>query len=567
MVHLVLYLYDYKTKYISKKVYFTNVPPKRILPPRIHPHVSSSQTTSGIFLFLPSSTKPNGSTTMVRTESTRPLTYPFRQGTNAESRRQGIPSSSEHFFLASVSGVRRQESREDRLGMTTDCSSSRRRRRRPCLLLPLRGLLPLALLLLLWLVVAAPTTTTAAFAFAFGPTTTTAPLRNRVLFASEIQQVDPNDLPTTSAAAIAQEVQSTPPRSTLRQEEGKPQLQPPSPHGTRKTVGVVICPAQFCVPADYDALIQELPRLVAEQSADNNDDDDKADPNSSASSLSSSMRIGHVTVAPLPRTEWIKVARQLPTSQFWTSELSVPDTLSWYFDAIDTAVAEVVAAQAAEGAGGNNNDWSLCLVGHSIGGWVARAYLGGMAQSSTAAHQWALQRSTSLITLGTPHAATEHVPAWLDQTRGLLKAVGSHPACTAQALTDRGIDVTCVASRAISAIPSTNVEELVALASYPALLGSSFQIGALGDGVVPLEGALMDRPARHLIVDHCPQTGSAIRHAHVIPTPWNLWDGAAPSLSLEKLQVAAADQNKNTNGGFASYLSPGVVKLWAKHVR
>jgi alpha-beta hydrolase superfamily lysophospholipase len=79
-------------------------------------------------------------------------------------------------------------------------------------------------------------------------------------------------------------------------------------------------------------------------------------------------------VAPLPRTEWIKVAKQLPTKQFLNAELDVRVTLDWYFEALEKALCELFAV-----VGCDDEDVQVCLVGHSIGGWVARAYLGGMS--------------------------------------------------------------------------------------------------------------------------------------------------------------------------------------------
>ena len=76
-------------------------------------------------------------------------------------------------------------------------------------------------------------------------------------------------------------------------------------------------------------------------------------------------------VAPLPRTEWIKVARQLPTKDFIDANLSVKRTLDWYFEAIEVGLSELFA----EGG----EDVEVCVIGHSIGGWVARAYLGGIS--------------------------------------------------------------------------------------------------------------------------------------------------------------------------------------------
>jgi triacylglycerol esterase/lipase EstA (alpha/beta hydrolase family) len=81
-------------------------------------------------------------------------------------------------------------------------------------------------------------------------------------------------------------------------------------------------------------------------------------------------------VAPLPRTEWIKVAKQLPTKNFIDANLSVKVTLDWYFEAIERGLSELLAE-----AGGKSNmdDVEICVIGHSIGGWVARAYLGGLS--------------------------------------------------------------------------------------------------------------------------------------------------------------------------------------------
>ena len=78
---------------------------------------------------------------------------------------------------------------------------------------------------------------------------------------------------------------------------------------TQQKIAVLICPAQFCVPADYTNFVKSLhqrnPSIVTAK------------------------------VAPLPRTEWIKVARQVPTQSFFSSELNNARTLKWYFDAIE----------------------------------------------------------------------------------------------------------------------------------------------------------------------------------------------------------------------------------------
>jgi hypothetical protein len=172
-------------------------------------------------------------------------------------------------------------------------------------------------------------------------------------------------------------------------------------------------------------------------------------------------------------------------------------------------------------------------------------------RSSTAVSLLAQERCTSLITLGTPHISPD--TALVDQTRGLLREIADAPACSSQALTDRGIDITCVCSSSLSGnFFTTNVEQLVAASSYLPLLG---RIGGdvLGDGIVPLELAFMESPARRVQIEKCDLTGAPVRHSHVLPTPWNLWDGYAPSIKLPD--------------DFASYVSDGVLSQWAKYIR
>ena len=290
-------------------------------------------------------------------------------------------------------------------------------------------------------------------------------------------------------------------------------------YSTRK-ISVLVCPAQFCVPDDYKPLLDNLKTLEQEGKC----------------------WIGTFRVAPLPRTEWIKVARQLPTMAFFEGNLPVLETLGWYFDAIDQGIAEILAEEGANAR--------ICIIGHSIGGWVARAYLGGLGQSSTAVYRLAVDKVSSLVTIGTPHTSPEG--ALVDQTRGLLREIAQAPSCTPQALTARGIDITCVCSDALEGkLFSTNVEELVAVASYLPLVG---KIDASGDGIVPIDLAFMDEPARRVIVQKCSYTNQLIRHAHIVPTPWNLWDGYAPSIKLPEET-------------FPSYISPGVLSQWVQYIR
>ncbi len=281
-----------------------------------------------------------------------------------------------------------------------------------------------------------------------------------------------------------------------------------------KPVAVLICPAQFCVPADYKNFISTLQQK--------------------------SPHISLGRVANLPRTEWIKVARQLPTSDFFSATLNNAKTLGWYFDAIESGLADIYAEEG--------DDVEVCIIGHSIGGWVARSYLGGLGQRSTAVYRTTMDRCTSLITLGTPHKSPDS--ALVDQTRGLLKAVEETEGCSAQGLTEKGISVTCVGSTAVEGkMMTTDLEEIVATTSYLPLVDDWKKIfnGINGDGIIPKDLAFMDG-ANRVEVEKCSISGNNVRHAHVLPTPYNLWEPAAPSISLPE--------------DFCWYGSEGVVDQW-----
>jgi hypothetical protein len=153
----------------------------------------------------------------------------------------------------------------------------------------------------------------------------------------------------------------------------------------------------------------------------------------------------------------------------------------------------------------------------------------------------------------------------VDQTRGLLREIAEAESCCPRTLMeDFGIDITCVGSSSISgdlfsgssssssSSSGTLVETVVAVSSYLPLLG---RVGptVMGDGIVPLELAFMDAPARRVEVSQCDLSGSPVRHSHIVPTPWNLWNGYAPSIVLPP--------------EFTSYVSKGVLSQWAKYIR
>jgi hypothetical protein len=236
-----------------------------------------------------------------------------------------------------------------------------------------------------------------------------------------------------------------------------------------------------------------------------------------------------------------------------------------------------------------NDNVEICIIGHSIGGWVARAYLGGLSSpmsSSTAIYRLLTQQQqqqqqlqqyytnvkiSSLITLGTPHISSPN--AIIDQTRGLLREIELSQSCSAKSLNNElGLSITCVGSSSIycfgsgsrsgSSASSSIIENIIATASYLPLLGN-VNSTTCGDGIVPYELSYImddnddndgnDSCVQRINIQQCLLTGKSVQHAHVIPTPWNIMNGYAPSYKLlEESNVW--------------YGSPGVLGQWIEYI-
>ena len=181
--------------------------------------------------------------------------------------------------------------------------------------------------------------------------------------------------------------------------------------------------------------------------------------------------------------------------------------LPFYYEAIE------------EGARALRRDYPgrrVQLVAHSIGGWIARAYLGQLSDEAREAD------FSALITLGTPHAPPpDGVFRTLDQTRGLLAFVeerypGAH---------HESIRYLTVGSRAQrGALPGRGGEgegegwlgSSLAFASYLPLCGEG---DTAGDGITPLSCAHLDgaeqREVHAFHIGFVPGAGTRL-----LGTPW-----------------------------------------------
>ena len=252
-------------------------------------------------------------------------------------------------------------------------------------------------------------------------------------------------------------------------------LSPPPPSAPPVAVAqtkapVLVCPAQFGTDADYAELVDGLRQR------------------------------GHpVMVVPLKFTDWLRLIPASLTAEYWKGELSPEVALPFYFEGLDAATAQL---QSEHGA-----DVQIQLVGHSIGGWIARAYLGQLSAEKRAAY-------SALVTLGTPHAPPpEGIFRTLDQTRGLLNSVETaYPGAYHAELR-----YLTVGSRTVKgALDPSSLGALLATASYLPLCGDAF---TEGDGITPIGCAHLDgaeqREVAAFHISFVPGSGTRL-----LGTPW-----------------------------------------------
>lgn len=168
------------------------------------------------------------------------------------------------------------------------------------------------------------------------------------------------------------------------------------------------------------------------------------------------------------------------TKDFFTGTLRPKKTLGFFYEALDKAFEQVEADYGS--------DIQVAVLGHSIGGWVARSYIGEVMGAEVAA-----KKICSLVTLGTPHnpPPADSPVAALDQTRGLLTYINEK--FPSGSPLPKAV-VTCVAGRgtkspaSIGALLQTAkanwwdenarrsllLEQVVALSSYFPLSGKAF---------------------------------------------------------------------------------------------
>lgn len=230
---------------------------------------------------------------------------------------------------------------------------------------------------------------------------------------------------------------------------------------------VLVFPQQFGCQGDYEDLRSSLEQRM-------NDKDNGGG------------KVSVVTV-PLTRLDWpLGLVPSFFSPEYREGRLTPRQTLGFYFTAVDKAVVSALSALDV-----SVEEADISIVSHSIGGWVARAWLSEWCSSEVR------RRVVSLVTLGSPHNEPPEgtLMAKLDQTRGLLKYINSnYPGAH---LASAGVRYTSVISNAVPGgggggeweEGSGLLPSLLAYGSYLALGGDGT---ASGDGIIPVPTSILE---------------------------------------------------------------------------
>lgn len=201
--------------------------------------------------------------------------------------------------------------------------------------------------------------------------------------------------------------------------------------------------------------------------------------------------------APLARVSWpVGLIPSFFSRHYLTGDLKPSETLKFYFKKVDRAIERSLL----ENAGGGEVEF--VLVGHSIGGWVARAWLSGWANAAVKA------RVITLVTLGSPHNPPPVGSLFekFDQTRGLLKFINqNYPGAYEEHVRYGSV----IGGQISGAFPSLDAEKTLAFGSYLALAGEG---SVPGDGIIPIVTSQLEGAEQVTIEGEC-------RHSNFVPSP------------------------------------------------
>uniref|UniRef100_A0A7S4K5P4 GPI inositol-deacylase n=1 Tax=Odontella aurita TaxID=265563 RepID=A0A7S4K5P4_9STRA len=267
-----------------------------------------------------------------------------------------------------------------------------------------------------------------------------------------------------------------------------------------------------------------------------------------------------ISIIPVKRTDWLRVAGGLLDLDFYTGNAKpTGGGYGWYVDRLKKTVD-----MAHEESGGER----VLLLGHSAGGWLARAAMGDGTWCPEGGIRTA-DRVRCLATVGAIHRTPEDASTCV--TRGALGYTdSSYPGAY---LSGEGIGYVSVGGDAIvgdnakiAAVETTDADELyaargegsasrVAFTSYESVCG---QGGVTGDGVVPLDWTRLEG-ARQIrlegVVHSINEAGTTI--------PTDRWYGSEGIIDqwlpavLEEAGIGEQTKSANKMGGLET------IQRWA----
>ncbi|KAL4434662.1 hypothetical protein ABPG77_002785 [Micractinium sp. CCAP 211/92] len=215
-----------------------------------------------------------------------------------------------------------------------------------------------------------------------------------------------------------------------------------------------------------------------------------------------------VYVLPCTRTDWFKVGRALFTRAFWGTRCTTSPGYSWYLERVKAVVDRARLETGSE---------QVDLLGHSAGGWLARAFLGqaeykdqplgASADTLGSADNEPHPAVRTLVTLGTPHTPPP-ADKVKDMTGGALTWVNS--TWPGAYFAGQGVQYVSVAGRAVRGDQDADRKTLsgYACGSYQQVCGQGHE--TLGDAVVPLGSALLEG-SDHVVLDGVFHSMSRVR--------------------------------------------------------
>jgi pimeloyl-ACP methyl ester carboxylesterase len=194
--------------------------------------------------------------------------------------------------------------------------------------------------------------------------------------------------------------------------------------------------------------------------------------------------IKNVEVANIHRTDWLKIGKCLSKACFWKGSCAPHEVFGFYLEEV---YAKISSLKQESGK-------PVVLIGHSAGGWLARAILGD-GKWNGRDYDAKFLRSTDmvcgLISLGTPHRPP--LDPCIDPSRGALTFVDqNYPGAY---LKKQGnifyLSIAGSAVRGSASAPRGSIERFAAK-SYKGVNGNPFTNGEEdGDGIVPVDAALL----------------------------------------------------------------------------